>query len=168
MTHDPEAFVSIGAAAAPAFSRDGQTLFHLRGSGLPQVWSLDLATGAERQLTFHDEKVALLRRSPVDDRLIYGIDRGGDETAATAAARSACRRPEPRPLTANPAVIHDFGGWSPDAHAIAYAANERDEAHFDVYVQDVASGARQCVYQGSHHDQRVRLPLRRRKAGTAA
>ena len=79
MTHDPETFAAIGAAAAPAFSRDGQTLFHLRGSGLPQVWALDLATGADRQLTFHDEKVALLRRSPVDDRLIYGIDRGGDE-----------------------------------------------------------------------------------------
>ena len=62
-----------------AFSRDGKTLFHLRGSGLPQVWALDLATGADRQLTFHDEKVAILRRSPVDDRLIYGIDRGGDE-----------------------------------------------------------------------------------------
>ena len=79
MTNHPEAFVAIGAAAAPAFSRDGQTLFHLRGSGLPQIWALDLATGADRQLTFHDEKVALLRRSPVDDRLIYGIDRGGDE-----------------------------------------------------------------------------------------
>ena len=76
---DPEAFVDIGAAAAPAFSRDGQTLFHLRGSGLPQVWALDLTTGADRQLTFHDEKVALLRRSPADDRLIYGIDFGGDE-----------------------------------------------------------------------------------------
>ena len=65
MTHDPEAFVDIGAAAAPAFFRDGETLFHLRGSGLPQVWALDLTTGADRQLTFHDEKVALLRRSPV-------------------------------------------------------------------------------------------------------
>ena len=61
------------------FSRDGRTLFHLRGAGLPQVWALDLDTGAARQLTFHDEKVALLRRCPVDDRLVYGIDRGGDE-----------------------------------------------------------------------------------------
>jgi hypothetical protein len=79
MPHDPEHFVTIGAATSPSFSRDGGTLFHLRGSGLPQVWALDLATNEERQLTSHDEKVALLRRSPVDDRLIYGIDRGGDE-----------------------------------------------------------------------------------------
>jgi dipeptidyl aminopeptidase/acylaminoacyl peptidase len=150
MTHYPEAFVTIGAAAAPAFSRDGQTLFHLRGSGLPQVWALDLATCADRQLTFHDEKVALLRRSPADDLLIYGIDRGGDERQQLLLIDPREARPEPRALTANPAVIHDFGGWSPDGTQFAYAANERDEAHFDVMIQDVASGVRRCVYQGTH------------------
>ena len=133
-----------------AFSRDGQTLFHLRGSGLPQVWALDLATGADRQLTFHDEKVALLRRSPVDDRLIYGFDRGGDERQQLMLIDPRAESPEPRALTANPAVIHDFGGWSPDGTQFAYAANERDEAHFDVYVQDVASGVRRCVFQGTN------------------
>lgn len=150
MTKNPEAFATISSATAPTFSRDGQTLFHLRGSGLPQVWALDLATGADRQLTFHDEKVALLRRSPSDDRLIYGIDRGGDERQQLLLVDPGEGRPEPRPLTSNPMVIHDFGGWSPDGTRIAYAANDRDEAHFDVYVQDVATGARQCVYQGTN------------------
>ncbi len=105
---------------------------------------------ADRQLTFHDEKVALLRRSPADDLLIYGIDRGGDERQQLLLIDPREARPEPRALTANPAVIHDFGGWSPDGTQFAYAANERDEAHFDVYVQDVASGVRRCVYQGTH------------------
>src|SRR6185437_6647142 len=146
MPHAPEAFVTIAAATSPSFSRDGETLFHLRGSGLPQVWALDLATGADRQLTFHNEKVAMLRRSPVDDRLIYGIDRGGDERQQLLLIDPNDATPEPRELTENPAVIHDFGGWSPDGVHIAYAANERDEAHFDVYVQDVATGVRQRVY----------------------
>lgn len=150
MTTHPEAFVAISAATAPSFSRDGQTLFHLRGSGLPQVWSLDLATGADRQLTRHDEKIAMIRRSPVDDRLIYGIDRGGDERQQLRLIDPRDATAEPRALTADPAVIHDFGGWSPDATQIAYAANARDEAHFDVYVQDVATGVRRCVYQGTH------------------
>ena len=148
MTHDPEAFVAIGAAFAPTFSRDGQTLFHLRGSGLSQVWALDLCSGTDRQLTFHDEKVAILRRSPVDDRLIYGIDRGGDERQQLLLLDPNDASPEPRQLTANPSVIHDFGGWSPDGAQIAYTANERDEAHFDLYVQDVASGVRQRVFHG--------------------
>jgi len=147
MPHVPADFVAIGAATSPSFSRDGTTLFHLRGSGLPQVWSLRLATGEDRQLTFHDEKVAILRRSPADDRLIYGIDRGGDERQQLMLLDGDA---EPRALTANPAVIHDFGGWSADGTRIAYAANERDESHFDVYVQDVASGVRQCVYQGNN------------------
>ncbi len=150
MTIHPEAFALIGAASAPAFSRDGQTLFHLLGSGLPQVWALDLATGADRQLSFHDEKVALLRRSPVDDRLIYGFDRGGDERQQLLLIDPRTESPEPRALTNNPAVIHDFGGWSADGTQFAYAANERDDAHFDVYVQDVASGVRRCVFQGTN------------------
>lgn len=147
MPQHPADFVDIGAAMAPAFSRDGQTLFHLRGSGLPQAWALDLANGSERQLTFHDEKVAFTRRAPVDDRLIYGIDRGGDERQ-----QLMLLHPDggSSALTANEAVIHDFGAWSPDGTRIAYAANARDEAHFDVYVQDVASGVRQCVYQGTN------------------
>jgi dipeptidyl aminopeptidase/acylaminoacyl peptidase len=147
MPNEPEAFVTIGAATSPSFSRDGATLFHLRGSGLPQVWALHLATGAVRQLTSHDEKVAFIRRSPVDDRLIYGIDRGGDERQQLLLLDGDA---EPRELTANPALIHDFGGWSSDATKIVYAANERDEAHFDVYVQEVESGVRQCVHQGDN------------------
>ena len=150
MKHDPDTFVGIGAATAPAFSRDGRTLFHLRGSGVPQVWAVDLATGADRQLTSHDEKVALLRRSPVDDRLIYGIDHGGDERQQLLLIDPNEASPQPRELTVNAAVIHDFGGWSPDGTHIAYAANERDEGHFDVYVQEVASGARRRVYDGHH------------------
>jgi dipeptidyl aminopeptidase/acylaminoacyl peptidase len=150
MTPHPEAYVTIGAASAPTFSCDGQTLFHLRGSGLPQVWALDLETGADRQLTFCDEKIALLRRSPVDDRLIYGIDRGGDERQQLLLIDPNDASPEPQELTDNPAVIHDFGGWSPDGTRIVYTANERDEAHFDVYVQDIASGARHRVYDGNN------------------
>ena len=49
MTQDPEVFAAIGGATSPSFSRDGRTLFHLRGSGLPQVWALDLASGDDRQ-----------------------------------------------------------------------------------------------------------------------
>jgi dipeptidyl aminopeptidase/acylaminoacyl peptidase len=150
MTYPLEAFVSIGAAAAPAFSRDGQTLYHLRGSGLLQVWALDLATGAERQLTFHEEKVALVRRSPVAERLIYGIDRGGDERQQLLLIDPSADATGPRSLTADPTVIHDFGGWSPDGTQFAYAANKRDEAHFDVYLQDVESGHQRCVFQGTN------------------
>ena len=160
----PEIYARIGAAGTAVFARDGRTLFHLRGAGLPQAWALDLDTGAARQLTDHDEKLALLRRSPTDDRLVYGIDRGGDERQQLllidpslidpgpidpAAIDPRMEHASPRALTDDPAVIHDWGAWSPDGARIAFAANARDPAHFDVYVQDVISGARECVYQAS-------------------
>jgi len=144
----PEVYARIGAAGTAVFARDGRTLFHLRGAGLPQAWALDLETGTARQLTFHDEKLALLRRGPTDDRLVYGIDRGGDERQQLLLIDPSEEHPAPRALTDDPAVIHDWGAWSPDGTRIAFAANARDEAHFDVYVQDAASGARECVYQG--------------------
>jgi dipeptidyl aminopeptidase/acylaminoacyl peptidase len=148
MAPRPEDFAAIEQASAPAFTRDGRTLLFLRGSGLSQVWALDLESGATRQLTSHDEKVALIRRSPVDHRIVYGIDRGGDERQQLILLDPTQEEPTPRPLTDNKAVIHDWGGWSPDGSRSAYAANERDEAHFDVHVQEMASGERRCVFQG--------------------
>src|ERR1700728_708909 len=110
MPTTPEDFARIGAVGTPVFSRDGRTLFHLRGAaGQPQVWALALDTGATRQLTFEDEKVAVLRRLPTDDRRIYGIDRGGDERQQLLLIDPAKDRPTPRALTSDPAVVHGWG-----------------------------------------------------------
>ena len=145
------AFVDIQSAAAPAFSRDGATLFHLRGSSLAQIWAVELATGEARPLTSHDEKVAILRRAPKDDRILYGIDAGGDERQQFWLLEGGASRE----LTAAPGVIHDFGAWSPDGTRIVYAANDRDEAHFDVLLRDVppdgaAPAMPRRVMQGTH------------------
>ena len=138
-------FAAIGAAAAPAFSCDGWTLYHLRGAGTPQLWAMDIHGGNARELVQSGEKTAFLRRAPTDNRIIFGIDAGGDErqqlwlwdgNAATA-------------LTAAPGVIHDFGAWSPDGSQFAYAANDRDEAHFDILVRPVDGPARR-VFTGTH------------------
>jgi dipeptidyl aminopeptidase/acylaminoacyl peptidase len=148
MTLQPQDFAAIEQAGAAVFSRDGGTLLYLRGSGLSQIWALNLTTGSQQQLTEHDEKVAMIRRSPVDDRVVYGIDRGGDERQQLLLLHpfgdSAAQ-----PLTTNLSVIHDFGGWSPDGARIAFASNQRDEAHFDAYVQDLETGERRSVHRGS-------------------
>ena len=52
-------------------------------------------------------------------------------------------------LTAAPGVNHDFGAWSPDGSQFAYAANDRDEAHFDVLVRPVGGPARR-LYMGTN------------------
>ena len=139
-------YAALESAGSPSFSLDGGTLFHLRGAGQQQVWALDLATGASRQLTEHEEKVALLRRAPGDDRLIYGIDAGGDERQQLWLWAVG----ETRQLTDAPDVIHGFGAWRKDGTGFSLTANDRDPAHYDVLTQEIDGGARQRVLHGRH------------------
>jgi dipeptidyl aminopeptidase/acylaminoacyl peptidase len=145
---DPSAWAALGGASNPSFSRDGTKLFHLRGAGLPQVWELTIATGESRQLSRHDEKVAILRRFPKDDRLLWGIDAGGDERQQLWLSDGSG---EARSLTYDRNVIHDFGAFSPEGDRIAYSANDRHTACFDVLVMDVGTGQRRRLLQGEGH-----------------
>jgi dipeptidyl aminopeptidase/acylaminoacyl peptidase len=145
MSHFPEAWTRIGAYQQPAFSKDGTRLFHLRGTGLPQAWVMDLDGSNARPLTAFDEKVAIIRRSPLDDRIIVGIDAGGDERQQF---HLITPEGETTALTEAPDVIHDFGAWSPDATRIAYTANDRDERIFDVLIRELATGAVTQVLEG--------------------
>lgn len=145
MSHTPDAWTRIGAFQSPSFSKDGTRLFHLRGAGLPQAWVMDLDGGNATQLTHFDEKVSTIRRAPTDDRIIVAIDAGGDE-------RHQFHLITPdgaiTPITEAPGVIHDFGAWSPDGTRIAYAANDRDEASFDVLVRELSTGAVTQIREG--------------------
>ena len=146
MTYAPDAWTRIGAATTPVFSKDGGTLYHLRGVGLPQVWAMDRDGGNARQLSFHSEKVAFLRRSPADERLIWGIDAGGDELQQFILLEPGAA---PRAITANPEAIHDFGAWSPDGSRVAFATNDRDARFHDICVLHLATGGRVRVYEGT-------------------
>jgi dipeptidyl aminopeptidase/acylaminoacyl peptidase len=145
MAESTDAFTRIGAASGPVFSIDGHRVFHLRGAGTPQLWVVAADGSEERAITEIDEKVAFLRRAPGDDRVVFGVDAGGDERQQLWLFDGQ----KPRPLTAEPGVIHDFGAWSPDGTQIAYAANDRDEAHFDIFVRPVDGPARR-LHEGTH------------------
>jgi dipeptidyl aminopeptidase/acylaminoacyl peptidase len=140
-----ESWVQIGAASTPVFSKDGTSLFHLRGAGLPQVWVMDADGGNAKQLSFHDEKVGTLRRAPTDDRLLWTIDAGGDELHQIWLLEPGGT---PRALTTNSEVMHNFGGWSPDGTRIAYSANDRDPKYFDAVVMDLATGGTVRLHHG--------------------
>ena len=145
MPRDATAWTRITAASTAVFSKDGGTIYHLRGVGLPQVWAMDADGGNARQLSFHDEKVAFLRRSPTDERLIWGIDAGGDERQQFWLLEPGAA---PRALTDSPAVINDFGAWSPDGARIALARNDRDERYHDVCLLDLNSGGIVRLFEG--------------------
>ena len=145
MTGPTDTYAATSAGTAPAFSTDGGTIFHLRGAGAPALWAVQAGGTDPRAVAAPDEKVAFFRRAPKDDRLVFGIDAGGDERQQLWLADGGTVRP----LTRAPGVIHDFGAWSPDGAALAYTANDRDEAHFDVIVHPLGGEARR-VHQGTH------------------
>lgn len=134
----PHDFARLTSITTPVWSSDGRTLYHLRGGGLPQVWAMDADGGNARQIGDHAEKVAFLRRAPQDDRLIWGIDAGGDERQQFWLLEPGR---QPRALTESHSVMHDFGAFSPDGARLAYTANDRSESAFDVLVMDLATGA---------------------------
>ncbi len=135
-------YTTLDAARSPVFSRDGGTVFFLRGS-LSQIWAIALGTGHLRAITAHSERVAVMRRAPGDDRLVYGMDTGGDERQQLWLWDGAAR-----PLTDAPGVIHALGDWSPDGTRIGFAANDRDAACFDVQSMVVATGERTRMSEG--------------------
>ena len=143
---EPAAWTAIGAASSPSFSKDGETVFHLRGAGLPQVWSMRRDGSGAGQLSNQDENATKLRRAPNDDRLLWNIDAGGDERQQLWLLDPGGT---PRALTANPAASHDAGAFSPDGAHLAYAANDRDEACFDILVMDLATGGSRRILEGS-------------------
>ncbi len=144
-TERTDRYATASAGTAPAFSLDGTTVFHLCGAGAPALWAMRADGTGERLIAAPDEKVAFLRRAPKDDRLVFGIDAGGDERQQLWLVDGGAVRP----LTEVPSAIHDFGAWSPDGTSLAYTANDRDEAHFDVIVRPVGGEPRR-VHHGTH------------------
>jgi dipeptidyl aminopeptidase/acylaminoacyl peptidase len=143
-THLVDRLLTLCSASAPAFSKDGKSVFHLADdSGQMQIWSLDLASHKRRQLTFLDEAVGFFARSPTDDRLVFGVDIGGDERQQLHLLSPDADGPVP--LTAVPGMIHSWGAFAPDGTQIAFTANTRNGLDFDLYVLDLATASTRRV-----------------------
>lgn len=142
-----EQFFTIPFAHTPSFSPDGQRVaFLCNRTGLPQVWSAPAGGGEARQLTVAAERVGGLAYSPAADELVFAMDAGGDEHHQL--YRLGGQGGAAEALTAAPAAMHHFGGWSADGRRIAFSANRRHRQFFDLYVRDVATGAERLVAEG--------------------
>src|SRR5919206_494104 len=131
--YDFRRYLNVRTATGPSFSPDGTRLCFLSDvTGVPQVWSVPVESGWPDQLTFYAERISEAHVSPVADEVLFAMDAGGNERHALFLLRR--NGAQITPLTNAPDAIHQFGGWSWDGLHIAYAANTRDQAFFDVYV----------------------------------
>ncbi|AGB16914.1 dipeptidyl aminopeptidase/acylaminoacyl peptidase [Halovivax ruber XH-70] len=137
MSYDIERYLNIRSAGGASFGPDGERLaFLMDTTGTSQVWTLDGPGQWPEQRTFYDERVTFASWSPERPELIFGMDEGGNERAQLYRLDAESGRIEN--LTARPDAKHRWGGWSHDGERFAFASNRRDEAVFDLYVQDRA------------------------------
>lgn len=140
-------YLQVRGAYSPSFNPDGARLAFLTDiTGLPQAWAIDGAERWPEQLTFYDEPIGAIAYSPVRDELVFGMDAGGNERQQLFLLSD--RGAEVRPLTDEPNAIHSRSSWAPDGTSIAYTANRRHPAHFDIYIQDVDEREGICVFEG--------------------
>jgi dipeptidyl aminopeptidase/acylaminoacyl peptidase len=132
--YDLERYLNVRSAYGASFAPDGELAFLHDPTGVPQVWTVDTPGSWPDQHTFYEERVTFTSWSPERRELVFGMDEGGNE-------RAQLFRLDPddgavTELTAMPAAKHRWGGWAHDGERFAFASNRRDEAVFDVYVQD--------------------------------
>lgn len=133
-------YLRIRAAFGPGFDPSGERLaFRMDTTGSPQVWYLEGPQQWPEQLTFGEERATFLEWSPTRGEFVYGSDRGGNER--TQFLLMDVERGVERDLTATPQAKHRWGGWSSDGDRFVFASNRRDDAVFDVYIQDRTASA---------------------------
>jgi len=140
-------YLNIRIARGATLAPDGKRIAFLSDiTGVSQVWRIDKPQSWPEQLTFYEDRVTFVDWSPTGEVLVFGKDEGGNEREQlyllTSDGESVA------PLTEQPEVIHRFGDWSRDGQWIAYAANRRNPAFFDIYIQNVRTRETRRVYQG--------------------
>ncbi|MGM0604644.1 MAG: S9 family peptidase [Halobacteriota archaeon] len=153
--HPVARYLSIDAAADPAFAIDGSLLYLLDTTGTPQVWRRHPVAAADRsragrfeRLTAESERISFVDASPTRREFAFGMDQGSNERDQL--FRYDLDTGEQRSLTDRPESIHLWGGWSPDGDRFAFAANRRRRDRFDVYVQPRTGGPEDAnlIYEG--------------------
>ncbi len=138
-------YLSVRGAVGPTIAPSGNDVAFLTDiTGVPQVWRVS-SKGWPDQLTFFSGGVANAVWSPARDEVLVVADKDGDQKYQFYRVR-----PDGTglaPLTANPKVQHQWGGWSPDGKTIFYAANGRDERYFDCYLMDVEGRRARRVFE---------------------
>lgn len=147
MAFDIQRYLNIRSAHSGAVSHDGEDIaFLMDTTGVPQVWTVSEPQSWPTQRTFYDERITFIDWSPQRKELAFGMDEGGNERQQLFVLDPTTG--QIRSLTDRPEAKHRWGGWSHDGDQFAFASNRRNQAVFDIYVQDRDSDEPVCLHEG--------------------
>jgi dipeptidyl aminopeptidase/acylaminoacyl peptidase len=140
-------YLKIRGAWGASWSPDGlRVSFLTEITGVPQVWEVaSEAASWPEQLTFYEERISAALYSPTENRLLFGMDAGGNERSQLFLLEDG----QVTDLTCAPDAIHYPGSFSPDGRRIAYTATRRNGTDFDVFVQELPEGEPEMVWEVS-------------------
>ena len=146
MPYDFARYLKIRGAWGPSWSPDGKRLAFVTDiTGVPQVWEVSSeAHGPSwaEQLTFYEEPISSAEYSPMRNKLLFGMDSGGNERMQLFLLEGG----EVTDLTRAPDAIHYSGGFSPDGERVAYTATRRNGTDFDIFAQEL-DGEPEAVWE---------------------
>ena len=140
-----EQFKNTLAVSGGSFSHDETKLLITNdGTGIRNAWSIPVAGGEMRQLTFSDDNsVFALSYFPEDDRFLCLADREGNELYHIFLYDLDGTVTDLTPYSGARAV---FYGWTHDMDAILFGSNRRDSKFMDVYVMDIETMKPKMIY----------------------
>ncbi|MFH1436538.1 MAG: S9 family peptidase, partial [Pseudomonadota bacterium] len=136
--YSADQYFNVGRSSEPSLSADSRKVLFLANTvDTNQVFILDLETGEQRQVTDFDDSVDLAVFSPADASVfLYGMDDRGNEN--TQLFLYDAGNGESVRLGSSAEAMYRYGAWSGDGGRVAYAANGRHQAFFDIYEYDIA------------------------------
>lgn len=144
-TYSIEDFLSVRAAFKPAYTTNGRVVYQSNVSGTAQLYIIDTPGSAARQLTDYPDQILDYVASPTENKILFEKAEGGNEIGQLFILDVDTGVTEL--LTQDASVKCSMGTWSTDGRLISYSSNERNGKDFDVYVLDMVTRERACVYE---------------------
>ncbi len=137
---DLKHYLSIRGVTNPSLRADGGRLVFLYNvTGSMQIHTLDRPQGWPPQRTFYPNRVATLEYAPTGNRLVFGMDDGGNEREGLCLSDDDGQNVIA--LTDRPEVKYMFGCWNEAGTQIAFTATHDNRQDFNVYTMDIATRA---------------------------
>ena len=140
-------YLSIRSCIGPTISPDGkQVAFRTSITGISQLWKVSEKDLWPEQLTFFPSPINNAYWSPDGSSILVIVDKDGNEQFQFYLVKPDGSKITP--LTENPKVRYNWGGWSGDGKQIFYSSNKRKPEYFDCYLMDVESKTEKRIYMG--------------------